>query len=433
MAFFNIIFALGLETAFMRYVEGKSGDERKDIFSAPFLLITASAILFSCIIHSFTPEIVVELDIRPEWHSIVPLAAWTLAIDAFNVIPFASLRMQNKAKRFAFIKSVSITANVLLNVFFIAGLRMSIIAIFIAGILSAALTTILLIPTIASQLRFALHPKILRSLLRYGIPTIPFGLAAMTVQVADRIIMQRMVASSTVGIYQANYKLGIFMMLIVSMFQYAWQPFYLQTAAQPDAKRIFSRVMTYFTLVGVAVILIVSFFIDDAVHLHLIGEKYWSGVGIVPIILFSYLFTGIAAIFNAGLFIEKRTSLLPAITGVGAAVNVGMNIFLIPSFGIFGAAFATLGAYVSMAVLSWVFTRRIYPVAYEYGRLLKIVIAAGVPACVWYLQVKPSPLHQIVWEVFLVVFFVFLLFGLRFFSRNEIKEMKRLFPRIVPR
>jgi len=268
MAFFNIIFALGLETAFMRYVEGKSGDERKDIFSAPFLLITASAILFSCIIHSFTPEIVVELDIRPEWHSIVPLAAWTLAIDAFNVIPFASLRMQNKAKRFAFIKAVSITLNVLLNVYFIAGLQMSIVAIFIAGILSAALTTILLIPTIASQLRFALHPKILRSLLKYGIPTIPFGLAAMTVQVADRIIMQRMVASSTVGIYQANYKLGIFMMLIVSMFQYAWQPFYLQTAAQPDAKRIFSRVMTYFTLVGVAVILIVSFFIDDAVHLH---------------------------------------------------------------------------------------------------------------------------------------------------------------------
>jgi len=145
------------------------------------------------------------------------------------------------------------------------------------------------------------------------------------------------------------------------------------------------------------------------------------------------LFTGIAAIFNAGLFIEKKTSLLPAITGVGAAVNVGMNIFLIPSFGIFGAAFATLGAYVSMAVLSWLFTRRIYPVAYEYGRLLKIVIAAGVPACAWYLQLKPSPLHHVVWEVFLVVLFVFLLFGLRFFSRNEIKEMKRLFPRIVPK
>ena len=85
-------------------------------------------------------------------------------------------------------------------------------------------------------------------MLKFGIPYLPASIAATIVQVVDRPIVLALTNASTLGIYQANYKLGIFMMLFVSMFQYAWQPFFLNNAKAENAKEIFSKVLTIFVL-----------------------------------------------------------------------------------------------------------------------------------------------------------------------------------------
>jgi len=177
----------------------------------------------------------------------------------------------------------------------------------------------------------------------------------MMVQVIDRPILLALTNESTVGIYQANYRLGIFMMLIVSMYDYAWRPFFLTHAKDPDAKQLYSRILTYFTLFSSIVVLVVSLYVDDIVKIHvfhrfIINPAYWSGLGIVPIILLGYLFNGLYVNFMAGIYIEKKTSHLPYITGIGAAINVVVNFLLIPKFGMFGAAWATFFAYAGMAL-----------------------------------------------------------------------------------
>ncbi len=112
----------------------------------------------------------------------------------------------------------------------------------------------------------------------------------MLVQVIDVPILEKLTDVKTVGIYKANYKLGIFMMLFVNMFQYAWQPFFLTNAKEENAKEIFSKVLTYFTIVGSLMLVVLSLFISDIVQINfagisIIGSQYWAGLYIVPIIL----------------------------------------------------------------------------------------------------------------------------------------------------
>jgi O-antigen/teichoic acid export membrane protein len=199
----------------------------------------------------------------------------------------------------------------------------------------------------------------------------------MITQVIDRPILLALTSAATVGVYQANYKLGVFMMLFVSMFQYAWQPFFLKNAAREDAKILFGRVLTAFSLTASAIFIVLSLFIEDIVKMsffgiHLVGRDFWAGLPIVPIILLAYLFNGLYINFMAGIQIRKKTQFLPIVTGAGALANVAANFLLIPKFGYIGAACATLLSYLLMAAGNYLFSQRFYRIQYEYGKLALI-------------------------------------------------------------
>jgi O-antigen/teichoic acid export membrane protein len=437
LAFMNVLFTFGLEPAFMRYYPDCDDKERKDLFSSSFLAILAAGIALAAAIHVFKSPIAFAIGIPVSRDSIIAIGIWTIALDALNAIPFATLRMQNKPRRFAFIRLASISINIALNLYFILYLDMGIESIFTAGLIASGVSTVLLLPTTFSLFSPVISWKTLRPLLVYGLPALPAMLASVTVSAIDKPLLNLFLDSSTVGIYHANYKLGIFMMLVVSMFQFAWQPFYLQMKSEPNAKEMFARVLTYFVLIAMTVAIVLSFFIDDVVHISIFGrtiiqESYWSGLAIVPIILFSYVWTGVYYISNAGIFIENKTKYLPYISGAGAAVNVGMNIVLIPVYGIFGAAYATLGAYFTMAILSYLITQRVYPIVYEYLRLLKVGLASATVIILWYSGIFLDILPELLAEGLLVILFLAQLFVYRFFSKGELAELRTILARFSP-
>jgi O-antigen/teichoic acid export membrane protein len=236
-----------------------------------------------------------------------------------------------------------------------------------------------------------------------------------------------------------NYKLGIFMMLVVTMFRYAWQPFYLQLASNEDAKRLFARVLTYFVLTGAVIVLLLSLFIADIVRFPLPGGRtlipstYWGGLGIVPIILFSYIWAGVAQILNAGIYIEKKTMHVLYATALGAGVNIACNFLLIPVWGLYGGAFATFAAYFTIAVFYAIAGHRVYPIRYENARLLRIAAALAAPALLWYLVPVPAFLPSAAWNVALTALFFGILRFSGFFLPSEIAEVRSLVRRLSRR
>ena len=431
IAFMNIIYVYGMESAYFKYASTREIGNDKQIFSTPFLSILVTSLAFSGLIFFGSAHLSRLVEVPFQYEDTIKYSAIILLLDSLAIIPFAALRLQRKVKTFAAIKLINIVVNVAANVVLLLKYHAGVEGIFISGVIASAVTLILLLPEILGKLTFEFSGKLYSALLKFGLPYIPAGLAAMMVQVIDRPILLAMTNESTVGIYQANYRLGIFMMLVVSMYDYAWRPFFLTHANDSDAKQLFAKILTYFTFFSSILILLVSLYIDDLVKFRVFGRfvinpAYWSGLGIVPIVLVGYLFNGIFVNLMAGIYIEKKTSHLPYITGIGAVINVVVNLLLIPKFGMFGAAWATFFAYAGMALAIYIVSQRYYPVEYELGQLLKIGIAlsASIIGFSYRTELLPSmPEH--LFKLLAFASFFTILFLLRFQREGSLKILRK--------
>lgn len=391
IAMFNVIYSMGFESGYFKFASTLEAGDEKENFTHPFVIILLNSLLFSVILFSLSTPIAKIIDLQPQYASFVKYSVVILFFDAICWVPFARLRLQNKAVKFTVIKIINIVINVSLNFILVLGFKMGLEAVFISNLAASVVTFILLLPDVLKNLKFTFNKKLFNELWRFSLPYVPAGLAAIMVQVISRPIMQFLTDEATVGIFQAHYRLGIFMMLFVAMFEYAWRPFFLNNAREPNAKELFAKVMTIFVGFASIILIVLSFFIEDLIKIPLthgktiIGPKYWSGVFIVPIILYSYLMNGIYINLMAGIYIEKKTKYLPFITGLGAIVNIVLNLLLIPMFGLYGAAIATFASYLSMTLYIYYVSQKFYPVNYELNKIFTINVINIIALALFFL------------------------------------------------
>ena len=429
IAFANVVYAYGLESAYFKYSSTREIGSETQNFSTPFISLVLSSGVFSAVLIACAGSLGGMLALPGDPRLVVACSAGMLFFDTVAVIPFAALRMGHKPALFGTLKFLNIAVNVACNIVLLLVFHAGMEGIFISGLIASAFTVVTLLPTIAKNFRWDFSRSLYRALLAFGLPYVPSGLAAIVIQVVDRPVMLYLTNKTTVGVYQANYRLGIFMMLIVSMFDYAWRPFFLSHAAEPGAKKMFARVLTYFVTATSFVLLVLSFFIGDIVRMkfsghYLIHPSYWGGLSIVPVVLLAYLFLGVYNNLVAGIYIEKKTQKLPAITLAGAAANVAANFLLIPVMGMMGGAVATLLAYMVMAGALYVTVRQFYPVPYEWGRIGKVVLAGGIVE-ILFLTVNAGEL-RILWNTALLLLFGALLAVFRFVDPEELQALRSL-------
>jgi O-antigen/teichoic acid export membrane protein len=429
IAFLNVVWAYGMESAYFKYSStGEIGTPRQN-FSTPFISLCATSLIFSGVMAAFSPTFSAWMSIPAGRDVIVLYAAGILLLDTVAIVPFASLRMDRKPALFAMLKVLNIAVNVGCNLVLLLVFHAGVEGIFLSGLIASGVTLLALVPTIVRQCTGDFSPPLYRALVAFGLPYVPAGLAAIVIQVIDRPIMLLLTNLAVVGVYQANYRLGIFMMLIVSMYDYAWRPFFLSHASEPGAKDLFARALTYCVAGMTVVFLAVSMFIGDVIRIRIFGRyiihpDYWGGLSIVPVVLVAYMFLGVYNNLVAGIYIEKKTQRLPAITLAGALVNIGANFLLIPVMGMMGGAVATLLAYAVMAFVLFVDVRKFYPVQYEWRRVAHLAALAGVTYLLFRL-VDAGPYH-IAWKFFLLLFFCVALTLTRFFIPEELHALRRL-------
>ena len=446
LAFLSVVFPLGLEGAYFRYAARAEGeppdpDRERRLFSTPFWVAAAFGLLLAAVLYFAAPSLVVPLfadpgrDVPARFPLLlgsVRLGAIILLCDSLAVLPFAALRLEHRARTFAAIKVGNILLTLALNFFFLLRLRWGVAGIFRANAIASAATLVVVLPCVASRLGARFDPVALSRMLPFGLANVPAYLGAMMVQVIDRPIVQRLRGFSDLAIYQANYRMGFAMMVLVSVFDYAWRPFFLRQYATrgDDAKPLLARVFTYTAALSLFAFLGFAFFLPwlvswriPGIHRSLLRSDYLVGLGVIPVVLLAYVFQMFSTNFVAGIYIREKAGRLPVVTGLGAAVNVAANLAWVPAFGILGAAYATLAAYVVMAGAMFFFSQRVFPIPYEWGRLGRLaLIAAGVYAAgTW--------AHNRAIDVFLIGAAFALLWLGGFFNAEEAAFFRRMFGR----
>ena len=431
LAFLNVVYVYGMDAAFMKYTSLAEGEEKKETFSTPYIFVTITSILFSFLFYIFLNPISASINLPIQFSYLLFYVIFILFFDNLALIPFNSLRLERKTQKFAAIKVINILINLSLNLILILIYDFGIEAIFISNLVASIFSFLALLPEILNKLKIQIDLEILKKMLKFGLPYLAAAFASVMVQIIDVPIVESLTDTATLGIYRANYKLGIFMMLFVQMFLFAWQPFFLENAKEKNAKEIFAKVLTVFLVIASSIWVLLSLFIEDIVTITimgrtLLGEQFLSGLPIIPIILLAYLFNGLYMNFIAGIYIEEKTKYFPLITGLGAIVNVLVNLTLIPSLGIMGAAWATLAGYIVMAGSLFIVSQRFYKINYEYSKIIRIFLMIIIIGILYHF-LNSGELLSIGVKLIILVGFVSGLFVLKVIEKEEFKKVLSVF------
>jgi len=390
-AYFNALLTYGMETAFFRFFS-KEKDKGK-VVSTSFLSLATTTFLFLVAMLIFSNQISGFFGFKNPLF--FKLLIWTTVLDTMVVIPYAYLRVTNRPIRFTLYKVLNILIFAFFNVFFLwfvpyaiqknitlpAWITSSyqnnpkVIFIFIAGTIASASTFLLLLPTLF-KFKLQFDRALLFKMLRYSFPILIAGLAYVTNENLDKLLLGDMIGDQQMGIYAACYKLGVFMTLFIMAFRLGAEPFFFNHSEEKNATQTYAKILNWFIITGAFFMIFIVGFIDIFASILLGSDEYFEALMIVPIILLANLLLGVYHNLAIWYKLTDKTRYGMYFSIIGAIITIVLNLVMIPKIGFMASAWATLTAYGVMMLLSYFIGKKHYPVPYNIKKTISYLATA---------------------------------------------------------
>lgn len=395
-ALINALLAFGMETTYFRYLQ--KNDDKQAVYSNGFLLVGMLSSVF--LIGSFVNSQLLAgwmqkgtLVPATEYAAYIQYFAWIVFFDNLAVLPFAKLRAEGRAVRYSLLKFLNIAVFILLNLFLIVLVPLVIREkwafyeelqqvyrpgwvgyVFISNLAASALTFLLLSPEML-RVKLKIDPGLMKKMLAYSWPVLIANISFIINENISRVLMGFLLPAQQgmrdLGIFGACSKLAIFLSIFVQAFRLGAEPFFFSHAAAENARQTYAVIMRYFVIaVSLGFLGIVA---NIGLLKYFIDRDYWEGMDVVPILLLGYVCLGIYMNLSIWYKLSDQTRFGFYISGLGAVGTILLNIWLIPRYSYMGSAWAALGAYGFMMVLSYVLGQRNYPIPYELKKNLQYI------------------------------------------------------------
>ncbi len=284
----------------------------------------------------------------PDRGLLVALVLINTFVVGFYFIPFQVLRIAEQSKQFIALVFTRSASTLVLRLVLVIWAGMGVMGVVMADVVVTALFTLILSRWFAPLIRPMFSTAVLRDALGFGLPRIPHSIAHQVMGMADRYFLNAYATLRDVGLYSIGASFGLALKLFLSAFEYAWTPFFLGVMKEPDAKRIYSTVSTYVLAVLVLLTAGLCAIAEDVIRLTT-TEPFHQAASVTPWIALGVLCQGVYLVGSIGLVITKRTTRYPMATGMAAAASLLANAWLIPRYGLMGAAWANTVAYATLA------------------------------------------------------------------------------------
>jgi O-antigen/teichoic acid export membrane protein len=428
--FLNILFTYGMETAYFRFSQN---EDQKKLYNTLTVSLIISTILFTAIMFLFKPQLLwlTKLEKHPEY---LVYMAMIVFFDTLSALPFAKLRKEERPRKYAFIKLLSIVVNVVI-VFWFIGVCPSVAAknpssIFllgyvpsigigyylIGGVIGSLLTFILLLSEFKG-FAFEFDKGLWKRVIIYSLPMVFVGFGGMINDMLSRLVFQHIAnmppaeAERQLGIFGANYRLAVLITIFIQMFRLAAEPFFFNQSKNKNAPETYARIMNLFVIACSFMFLFVGLYLDVFKYIMTYKFKeYGEGIQIVPILALGGVFLGIYYNLSIWYKLTDKNWYGAAITFAGAVITILLNILWIPKYGYVGSAWATFVCYAFMMLMSYFLGQKFYPIPYP---LKKILFYLFIISALTIISIYISPMIASLWLkviVSTILMFVFTIF-----------------------
>lgn len=391
----NALLAFGMETTYFRYLN-KYENDRQKVYNNTFFTVLLVAFIFMLFTILFVDDIAAWIQKGdqhdPDYASYIKCFIYILVADALAVIPFAKLRADGRSIRYSLIKLVNIMTFIGFNLLFIFVFPLIIKQgwfgaeylvgwfregwvgyVFISNLIASLFTLVLLIPELLN-LTFTYDLLLVKEMFVYSLPVLIANISFIVNENIDKVFLGQLlppaVSEQELGIYAACCKIAVFLSIFINAFRLGAEPFFFSHARNKDATETYAQIMNFF-IIAVSLIFILLVANIELLKYFIRGKDaaeqalYWSGLKIVPVLLFGYVSLGIYINLSIWYKLSDQTRFGLYISGIGAILTIILNLIFIPKYSYLASAWISLSAYTVMMILSYIWGQRNYPIPYK--------------------------------------------------------------------
>ena len=424
LAILGIILPLSLHGALMKFFfTTEDTEERKIITGNVWISTIVVASIWTLLLNCFGETLFSSIFRNVPYSPYIRLTIWTAYFTVFSLIPKTLLQAQERPTIYITLVSATTILSICTVIYLVVFRQMGVYGYLLGMMIGSVAMVIPFIIFISKNIILQIKKDIIKRIFLYSLPLVPHGLAAWILELSDRVILERYVPLSDLGLYNLGYQFGTALLLVGNAVNLALAPFLFKTIGKSGDKansRVTPIVTYYFLLLTVGA-LIIEIFIKEVVQI-MAAPEFHSVYRVTYWIIAAQLLSAYYYIPANLLFVKGKTQYIPIVTITSGIINIGLNLWLVPIYGYMASAWATLISYAVMLFLVWYFSKKIYHLNYEYKRIGTAVFAA---ACLFAISLLIPDINLVINIFIKILLFIsypliLKLFG--FFNQKEINK-----------
>lgn len=420
---------LGQSSSIIRYNNSTAYiSERKSIFFSLTLLVLSVTILFVFVSELYIEQITGWFGSAQDFKIPVRICVYIIAVITINNLLLGKIRADEKSILYTISGLIKIFVQIGVTVYLLVTLESGLIGVLLGQLAGEVSTMVVVIPSLLKEIELKFEKSIIKDSLRFGLPLVFSAVAINLLNGSDRYIIKYLIGEKVLGLYELGYRVaGIINMLLIIPFNLSLLPVAYKVYQTEGDKDYYKKLKTYLAFVLVWSGLYLSLFSKEIVMIFAQNSSYYSAFTVVPYIILAYILYGLSTISSLGMYLSGKNFYMAFITMFCAGINIGLNFWLIPEYGIVAAAVNTAVAFLIQDLLSILASNKYYKIKYEYFKLIKIFFIGFLLFYLADLFLTKSLIENILIKFSAGVLFPVFCFFLGCFEKKELLVIKKVF------
>jgi O-antigen/teichoic acid export membrane protein len=419
---------LGQSSAIIRYNNSTEyASKKKSIFYTLTLLVLSASILFVFVSEVYIEQITGWFGSVQDFKIPLRICIYIIAVITLNNLLLGKIRADEKSLLYTISGLIKIFVQIGVTVYLLVTLKLGLVGVLLGQLAGEVITMIVVIPSLFKEIEFRFEKNIIKDSLRFGFPLVFSAIAINLLNGSDRYIIKFLIGEKVLGLYELGYRVaGIINMVMIIPFNLSLLPIAYKVYQTEGDRDYYKKLKTYLAFVLVWAGLFLSLFSKEIVMIFAQNSSYYSAFTVVPYIILAYILYGLSTISSLGMYLSGNNFYMAFITLLCAGINIGLNFWLIPEYGIIAAAVNTAIAFLIQDLLSILASNKYYKIKYEYFKLIKIFLSGFLLFYSTDLLAADSLIQNILIKVTAGVLFPVLCFFIGCFESKELLVIKKV-------
>lgn len=427
--FISTFLILNIYSGYIRFYREYKSEERSKLKNTAInfaLILAIFDLLFVIILGKPIARLIFSFD---NSYKILLLIIIRSLLSQFFTLLICDYSLRYEAMITVTLNLIMLIMNLFLSIYFVVYRKQGIIGVYNGYIYSTAIVLIYLVLINLKNYKFEIDKKMLKNMLIFGGGLLPCNISGTILTLADRYFLAGYRNYSETGVYSIGYKFGMLIQpLFVDPFKSIFTPYKFQIWKDEDANSKFSNIFKKYHFLGCLVIILIALYSRIIISIFT-TQEYIDAYKIIILILFSYFLYGENEFYNLGIQIKNKTYLTGIIMLLGGIINIILNIILIPKFGMYGAAIATLISYLSINIINSIFSAPLYKVKYDFKSTFINYLLVIFIYFIYYLLaiINKNLIIEFLYNMVFIFIYIYLCLIFKLVKKDELIKYIKLF------